>query len=82
MGMVGLLSPRVLWLLLWVQLCRGKCRLPFPTAQGHRVPVGSSRALWEEGFFPSAAEMRVRRSSGLWTLCLCLCPSGWERVSP
>ena len=28
MGTEGLLSPQMLWLLLWVQLCRGKCHLP------------------------------------------------------
>ena len=50
MGTEGLLSPQMLWLLLWVQLCRGKCHLPCPTAQGQRVPAWSWGSVWERGF--------------------------------
>ena len=49
----GLLVPRVLWLLLWVQLCWGKCLLPCPTALG---PLGTSRVMGiplEKGFHPT-----------------------------
>ena len=42
MEMEGLLSPRVLWLLLWVQQCRGKCLFSCPTAWVQQAPVGSA----------------------------------------
>ena len=70
MGTEGLLSPQMLWLLLWVQLCRGKCQSPCPTAQGQRVPAWSSGSVWEWGCFAGATEMRVRRCPSPWTLCL------------
>ena len=79
MGMEELLPP-VLWLLFWVQLCRGKCQFPCPTGWSQRAPAGSSRFLRECGFFSGATEMRVRRCSSPLTRCLSLCLSGWERV--
>ena len=75
MGTEGLLSPQVLWLLLWVQMCRGKCWFPCPTSWGQWAPVGSWRSLWECGFFPGSTETRVRRCSSPWTFCLFLCLS-------
>ena len=82
MGTEGLLSPQMLWLLLWVQLCRGKCQLLCSTAHSQQVPVWSLGFAWEWGFFAGATEMRGRGCSGPWTLCLSLCPSGWVRISP
>ena len=41
----GLVFPQVLWLLLWLQLCRGKCRFPHPTSWGqwgHGDPTGNA----------------------------------------
>ncbi|XP_063178326.1 scavenger receptor cysteine-rich type 1 protein M130-like [Chroicocephalus ridibundus] len=35
MGMEGLLSPRVLWLLLWVQLCRGAAEVRLENGGRH-----------------------------------------------
>lgn len=49
MGTEGLLSPWVLWLLLWVQPCRGKCFVPQPGAsrqqQSHWDPLSSSGVI-------------------------------------
>ena len=56
MGTEGLLSPQMLWLLLWIQLCRGKCHLPCPTAQGQQVPAWSLGSVREWGFFAGATE--------------------------
>jgi len=47
MGTEGLLSSRVLWLLLFVQPCRGKFSFPCPTVQGTQAPTGSLGSLWE-----------------------------------
>ena len=77
MGTEGLLSPQMLWMLLWIQLCRGKCHLPCPTAQGQQVPAWSLGSIREWGFFAGATETRGRRCSSPSTLC----PPGWERVS-
>ena len=51
MGTEGVLSPRMLGLLLWVQLCSGKCQFHCPTAQaqqyqhGHRDLSGNGVSL-------------------------------------
>lgn len=67
MGIEGLVFPHVLWLLLSVQLCMGKCWFPHPTCWGQWAPVGSWGSLWECGSFPGSTETRVRSCSSPWT---------------
>lgn len=47
MGTAVLLSLQVLWLLLFVQPCRGMLLFPYPTVQGKQAPMGSLGSLWE-----------------------------------
>ncbi|XP_075580927.1 scavenger receptor cysteine-rich type 1 protein M130-like [Pelecanus crispus] len=61
MGMEGLLSPRVLCLLLWVQLCRGFVQLVGGDSPcSGRVEVHNGKTVCDSDFGPKAAEVVCR----------------------